>query len=105
MPCELGAEAHGGVGELGGVVVGETVGLAVPDGVVLADDEGLGVVGVVVVVAVTVDGDGLGVVVLVGDAADMLTVSSHTSHPQPEPRENPVLTVNGANKRSVSLGT
>jgi hypothetical protein len=26
----------------------------------------------------------------------MLKVSSHTSHPQPEPQENPVLTANDA---------
>jgi len=26
----------------------------------------------------------------------MLTLSSHTSHPQPKPRRNPMLTVNDA---------
>ena len=28
--------------------------------------------------------------------SDMLNVSSHTSHPQPKPRENRMLTVNDA---------
>jgi hypothetical protein len=31
----------------------------------------------------------------------MHTLSSHTSTPQPEPRENPVLTVNDASRRTV----
>ena len=33
--------------------------------------------------------------------SDMLTLSSHTSHPQPEPRENHVHTVNDATRPAV----
>jgi hypothetical protein len=34
-------------------------------------------------------------------ASDMHTLSSHTSSPQPEPRKNPVLTVNDAPPKTV----